>query len=426
MGVEDKHRINRAGSDYCQDFTEANYIKLLGMAKDKYRFVEYKTFDMSPGQILWRHDVDLSLERSVKFAEIEQKAGVVATYFINPHSEFYNLHEKWQFEKVRYIIKLGHKIGVHFDAAFYQTASSVELDFQVKKEAVLLSKLFDVEIAAVSFHNTSPALLEYDAFKLGGLINCYSKYFRQDVGYCSDSMGYWRYDRLADVLQSESIASVQVLTHPGLWQADPAYPRERVFRASFGRASWTLYSYRDKWLEGSTDLNVYGPAEALVFLKSWDIESYKICDYLWNMHRFTTLFIELHRLYKGLICQLCRHKLCQLWGVGASKVDQLMRDEVSSANLGCFFEVVFGEELNHVSDSTSASHKIWTEVYEQLMSGNEALSSEIIEEGCVYLCGIMERVKSWVENSSFVESTEDMPKFDIGEKWLVVKQQLKI
>ena len=69
--------------------------------------------------VLWRHDVDVSMHRAARLAEIEAERGVVATYFVNPRSVFYNLLEPEIEVLLRRIRSLGHEIGLHFDAGAY-------------------------------------------------------------------------------------------------------------------------------------------------------------------------------------------------------------------------------------------------------------------------------------------------------------------
>ncbi len=114
------HRNNSGQySSQDEDFTEEHYLSLLLLAKRNYVFVRYKEIPWGSNFILWRHDCDLSINRAFSLARIEHENEVVATYFVNPHSDFYNIYEKTQSELLQNIIGLGHDIGLHLDAAFY-------------------------------------------------------------------------------------------------------------------------------------------------------------------------------------------------------------------------------------------------------------------------------------------------------------------
>ena len=97
------------------DFTEQAFRELLGKLKaEGYRFVGYG--DAGEGRrVIWRHDVDFSMHRASALAEIEAQEAVIATYFVNPRSTFYNVLEPAIMELVRRIAGLGHEIGLHFE-----------------------------------------------------------------------------------------------------------------------------------------------------------------------------------------------------------------------------------------------------------------------------------------------------------------------
>ena len=138
-----------------QDFTVDAYRKLISLALSSYKIVDYRSIPWGQRFILWRHDCDLSLNRSLALARIEAEMGLRSTFFINPHSEFYNLHESSQIAMIKEINQLGHDIGLHFDTLFYNTASEVELHKQVAYEADVLMRILGVRPTVFSFHNPS-------------------------------------------------------------------------------------------------------------------------------------------------------------------------------------------------------------------------------------------------------------------------------
>jgi len=77
------------------------------------------------------------------------------------------------------------------------------------------------------------------------MINAYSKYLKSNFGYCSDSNGYWRFERLEDVLKEAKHEKLQVLTHPGWWVETPMSPRQRIQRCIDGRAINVGKNYDD-------------------------------------------------------------------------------------------------------------------------------------------------------------------------------------
>jgi len=239
---------------HIEDFTTKHYRELICFAKQNYLFVSYGNIPNEGRFVLWRHDCDFSLNRAYRLACIEEEEGVRSTYFINPHSEFYNPFEKGQAKLIEKILGLGHDIGLHFDAGFYETTSADQLNEQIGYEASLLRYFFGVKSFAFSFHNPTDFLLKCENDCYGGLLNCYSAYFKNHVAYCSDSSGYWRHRRLVEVLMEATDERLQILTHPVWWQEEAMYPRDRVRRAIEGRSLAVMRFYKGE-LEATGRVN---------------------------------------------------------------------------------------------------------------------------------------------------------------------------
>lgn len=236
------------------DFTCRSYVRLLELAQRYYTFRLFSDFDRSERFILWRHDVDMSPQRALRLARIEQEAGVRSTHFLMLHSEFYNLLESRSADIVHEIIDLGHEIGLHYDCAWDGGRRSV--DEGVRQEAEILKRLFGVDIQVFSFHNPTHTIINsHGGLRYGGCINTYADYFRRNVGYCSDSNGYWRHRRLEDVLLEAKEDRLQVLTHPVWWQEEPMPPRQRIQRCIDGRSVYVGWHY-DRTLEQAGRKNV--------------------------------------------------------------------------------------------------------------------------------------------------------------------------
>lgn len=210
------------------DFTFSEYANLIELAKKNYSFRKYNNFDKKENFILWRHDVDLSLNYSLELAKIEAKKGVGSTFFLLPHSRFYNLLEEGSREIIMKISDLGHDIGIHFDTNYYNITEETEIVDALEFEKSIFESSLGINPIAFSFHNTTPFTMSCKDWKYAGLINTYAFYFQENVGYCSDSNGYWKHKRLKDVLTEASDERLQILTHPGWWQEVAKSPSERI------------------------------------------------------------------------------------------------------------------------------------------------------------------------------------------------------
>lgn len=220
--------MTKAEAFHYQDFTRRNYRRMLRLARAKYPLTDYANAALDARFLLWRHDVDISLYAAEKLAVIEQEEGVAATYFLLFQSRSYNLQERESRDQVERILALGHSIGLHFEIESHNIASECDLEAALAAERRRLEDLFGVAVAAFSFHDPSPQALSWRKWRYAGMINCYAEPFQTNIGYCSDSNGYWRHRRLEDVLSAASDERLQVLTHAEWWQDEAMSPRRRL------------------------------------------------------------------------------------------------------------------------------------------------------------------------------------------------------
>lgn len=226
-----------------EDFTLENYARLVKLAKDKgFEFISYTdSFIPERKDILWRHDVEFEPDIALKMAEIEHSLGAKATYFFQIHSPYYNIFDPHYTEVFNKIKSLGHNVGLHFDSHYYGIENESQLNEYIQLDKEYFERVLKVKIDTFSFHNTTPFTQSCLEPMYGGLINVYSSHFKKNFNYCGDSLGYWRFDRLEDVLNGESVQHLQVLTHDANWSEEVLSPRKRVHKFVYDRAE-SLYN----------------------------------------------------------------------------------------------------------------------------------------------------------------------------------------
>jgi len=396
-----------------QDFTIDAYRQLISLVQTSYQVTDYRSIPWGQRFLLWRHDCDISLHRAVALAKIESEMGLRSTFFVNLHCEFYNLFELSQLMLVKEIVQLGHDIGLHFDADLYDITSEVELHKQVSYEADLIGRYVGVcRPSAFSFHNPSTFHLTCEEDSYGGLVNCYSKRFKSEVSYCSDSNGYWRFRRLFDVLDEAKDPCIQVLTHPGWWQDKPMPPRQRIFRSAYGRATAAMRIY-DQSLADYGRINHTGKEQAIRFLELVNPELFELCDFLWNSEQYKTLYMELWRLHEGQINRLCKAMLFKEWGVPVQEINTFFEHEGISYDGWQLFKEVFGDSWKSASGQSDATHQTWLILRNQLIHGRSSVEPIQIEIGCVYLCNVIQSISVW--GLTQVIAYDGLAEFDLIE-----------
>jgi hypothetical protein len=184
-------------------FDLEHYRELLAAAGEGgYRFAFFDR-PPEPGDLLLRHDVDLSLDAALRVAELEAESGTAATYFLMSRSEFYNLASPSGERALARLRELGHRVGLH------AVWPRVELDDR-----------FDPVIA---WHNPDP---QYMREPVEGAVNVMEAPWA-DV-YRSDSNQHWRQGCPHAELAAGAFERLQLLTHPEIWVYEGSTMRETM------------------------------------------------------------------------------------------------------------------------------------------------------------------------------------------------------
>jgi hypothetical protein len=186
-------------------FDLTHYGELLDAAQaGGYRFA---TFEAEPkaGDVLLRHDVDLSLEAALELARLEHERSAHATYFLMTESVFYNLDSQQGRETTRELRSLGHAVGLH---AVYPRASRDDR--------------FD---AVVAWHNPDP---EYVHEPVSSFVNVMQPPWFTKGKYRSDSNQHWREGCPHEELGAGAFEWLQLLTHPEIWVYEGGTMRETM------------------------------------------------------------------------------------------------------------------------------------------------------------------------------------------------------
>lgn len=194
------------------EFTYSAYRELLSLLKaEQYRFCGYFDYEGSDKRVILRHDIDYSVERAVKMAELEHNEGVKSTYFVLLRTDFYNPASRRIQDMLRQIHALGHEVGLHFDEVAHSGCAPEDLPRLIQQEADLLGDLCGLPIRCFSMHRPNQLTLAKD-LKVEGLVNSYGQEFFRNFKYLSDSRRNWR-EPVVDIIQSGEYNQLHILTH---------------------------------------------------------------------------------------------------------------------------------------------------------------------------------------------------------------------
>lgn len=189
---------------------------------------EIKRFadSIGEGDVVLRHDVDLSLEAAVRLARLEADMGVRSTYCVLVTSPLYNTLQREDRSRVCEIESLGHEVALHFSTHEYwppdETRDDEAIERRVEEEQTIVGTLVSEPPTTVSFHIPPEWVLDrpFDGFR-----STYAPSFFSDMGYVADSGQRWRGEPPA---LPDPPETAQVLVHPGLWGEEDASFEERI------------------------------------------------------------------------------------------------------------------------------------------------------------------------------------------------------
>jgi hypothetical protein len=187
------------------EFSLGHYRELLAAANaGGYRCAG---FDRPPaaGDLILRHDVDLSLDAALRMAEVEADAGAWSTWFLMTRSVFYNLDSAEGERAIARLRELGGRVAHH------AVWPHVDLDERF--------------VPVVAWHNPDP---EYMSAPIDGAENVMAAPWFDPEHYRSDSNAHWRHGCPHEQLAAGGFEWLQLLTHPEIWAFDGATMRETM------------------------------------------------------------------------------------------------------------------------------------------------------------------------------------------------------
>jgi hypothetical protein len=187
------------------DFSLGHYRDLLRAAgAGGYRWAGFDRAP-EPGDLILRHDVDLSLDGALAVAELEAGEGAWSTWFLMTRSVFYNLDSQEGAAAIERLRGLGHRVAHH--------AVWPDID---------LDERFD---PVVAWHNPDP---EYMQAPIPGAVNVMEARFFDPEHYRSDSNQHWRHGCPHEELAGGRFEWLQLLTHPEIWAFPGTTMRESM------------------------------------------------------------------------------------------------------------------------------------------------------------------------------------------------------
>ena len=197
---------------------------LEGITSDDFTIIslddyEKKLLNPDKVNVFFRHDVDISLSRTLKMAKIEKEYDIQSTYFFRLHAERYS------FEKAKPIIRKlandGFKIGLHYETlsvAKGDTKEAIELLENDLRKIREIAPVYAVAAHGQRIYKNRDIWKEVDraTLKVSSAYDMKYDMYLSDAGGKSlrDKDGNYLFDRIYEAKPGQI---VQVLIHPDWW-----------------------------------------------------------------------------------------------------------------------------------------------------------------------------------------------------------------
>jgi hypothetical protein len=207
------------------DYRFARFKEFLEVIKgDKYSILTFSDYDAGiinteKVNVILRHDVDISLKRTIRMAEIQKELGVVATYFFRLHAEKYSFEDA--IPVIKQLVESGFKIGLHYET-LSQAQGNREQAIQMFKDDVQRLREF-VSVSTVAAHGQKGYKnrdiwenIDQEAIQVRSAYDVKHDLYLSDAGGKRLS-GYddkYLFDRIYEAKPGQI---VQVLIHPDWW-----------------------------------------------------------------------------------------------------------------------------------------------------------------------------------------------------------------
>ncbi len=209
-------------------FSYIEYENIISLVKMNLPIMDFSDItDETEKFCVLRHDIEFSIDRALKIAEIEKSLGISSTYTVQLRNNTYNALSQKNIDIIRKINNMGHKIGLHQNPPLMNDEKLIKY---ILKDIETLEHYYGFEVDRYAFHRcgSNPEILKRYV-EIPNKINCYDKkffhYFKGNtpkklrVYYIADSNHKWKYGYPIE-LNFNKVNKIQLLTHPYSWTED--------------------------------------------------------------------------------------------------------------------------------------------------------------------------------------------------------------
>jgi hypothetical protein len=235
-----------------REFSLERYREILLLAKEKgYWLPKVCEVGRPPlaerSFLLVRHDIDISVDAALEMAEIEHQLEVTTSYYVRLHCPLYNVMEQETLAKILAIQGMGHEMGLHYEAGFFEAMGRDPLQ-GITNDIDILEKLTGTRVQSISQHLPSLSRVYPELWEK--YIDAYQPMLARDIPYFGDSGRHWREGCISHKIGK--YPRFHTLIHPYAWTKWHERWEDNL-RAHGEAAKAVIHENVDKILEMQTD-----------------------------------------------------------------------------------------------------------------------------------------------------------------------------
>ena len=208
------------------NFSYENYRLIINQIQEHLAILDFGDVNENTKQYcVVRHDVEFSIPRAMKLAEIEKSLGICSTYCIQLRNNNYNIISEKNINLVNKIYDMGHNIALHVHLDCFLRNPHDGIKRYILNDSKILSGFLDLPINRFSIHRPQKKLISIP-LKIEGMINLngdsffeYSDFPKEEklkVLYLADSNHQWKYGNPLEIDISK-YNKMQLNCHPFSW-----------------------------------------------------------------------------------------------------------------------------------------------------------------------------------------------------------------
>ena len=115
-------------------FSHDEYVSIINHISSFLPIVDFSMAKHYDKYAVIRHDIEFSPYRALDIAKIEEKLGIVSTYFFQITNNCYNTLSSENLNIIKEIHELGHNIGAHINTSYINKVNTKKLTTIIKDD----------------------------------------------------------------------------------------------------------------------------------------------------------------------------------------------------------------------------------------------------------------------------------------------------